>query len=45
MEDHFINSHANNVTHSFFDYLRPLLGSNLPQVARFREHRVPKKAI
>jgi len=45
MEDHFINAHANGVTHAFHDYLRPLLGSNLPQVARFREHRVPKKAI
>jgi 6-phosphofructokinase 1 len=45
MEDHFINAHANNVTHSFHDYLRPLLGSNMPLVARFREHRVPKKSI
>jgi 6-phosphofructokinase len=45
MEDHFINSHANGVTRAFHDYLRPLLGANLPQVARFREHRVPKKAI
>jgi ATP-dependent phosphofructokinase / diphosphate-dependent phosphofructokinase len=45
MEDHFINAHANGVTHAFHDYLRPLLGSNLPQVARFREHRVAKRAI
>jgi ATP-dependent phosphofructokinase / diphosphate-dependent phosphofructokinase len=45
MEDHFINAHANGVTHAFHDYLRPLLGASLPQVARLREHRVPKKAI
>jgi 6-phosphofructokinase 1 len=45
MEDHFINSHDNGVTHAFHEYLRPLLGSNLPLVARFREHRVPKRAI
>lgn len=45
MEDHFINHSGNDVTHSFHDYLRPLLGSNMPQVARFREHRVPKSKI
>ena len=45
MEDHFINAHANGVTHAFHDYLRPLLGARLPQVARLREHRVAKKAI
>jgi 6-phosphofructokinase 1 len=43
MEDHFINAHANGVTHAFHDYLRPLLGANLPNVARLREHRVPKR--
>ena len=45
MEDHFISAAANDVTPSFFDYLRPLLGSNIPPVARFREQRVAKAAI
>jgi 6-phosphofructokinase 1 len=37
MEDHFISESANDVTPAFFDYLRPLLGSNMPAVARLRE--------
>jgi len=45
MEDEFIAATANNVTPAFHDYLRPLLGSNMPTVARLREHRVPKSAI
>jgi 6-phosphofructokinase 1 len=45
MEDHLISASANDVTPAFFDYLRPLLGSNLPSVARFREQRVAKAAI
>jgi 6-phosphofructokinase len=44
MEDHFIAASANDVTPAFFDYLRPLLGSNLPSVSRFREKRVAKAA-
>jgi len=44
MEDHFIAASANDVTPAFHDYLRPLLGAELPQVARLRAHRVEKKA-
>ena len=42
MEDPFINHAGNDVTHAFHDYLRPLLGSNMPSVAKLREHRVAK---
>ena len=45
MEDAFIAKSANDVTPAFVEYLRPLLGSNLPGVSRLREHRVPKAAI
>jgi ATP-dependent phosphofructokinase / diphosphate-dependent phosphofructokinase len=45
MEDRFISESANDVTPAFHDYLRPLLGSNMPRVARLREHRVPKVKI
>jgi len=45
MEDQFISASANDVTPAFFDYLRPLLGSNMPSVGRFREQRVAKAAI
>jgi 6-phosphofructokinase 1 len=45
MEDNLIAASANDVTPAFFDYLRPLLGSNLPSVGRFREQRVAKAAI
>jgi 6-phosphofructokinase len=44
MEDHFIAASANDVTPAFHDYLRPLVGAELPQVARLRAHRVEKKA-
>jgi 6-phosphofructokinase len=44
MEDHFIAANANDVTPAFHAYLRPLLGAELPQVARLRAHRVAKKA-
>jgi hypothetical protein len=30
------------VTAAFADYLRPLLGSDLPQVARLQASRIPK---
>jgi 6-phosphofructokinase 1 len=43
MEDHFLNADGNGVTPAFHDYLRPLLGSDLPQVARLRARRVPKR--
>ena len=42
MEDAFIAASANDVTPAFNDYLRPLLGSNLPEVARLREAKVAK---
>ena len=42
MEDAFIAASANDVTPAFDDYLRPLLGSNLPDVARLREAKVAK---
>ena len=44
MEDRFINAEGNGVTSAFRDYLRPLLGTGLPQIARLRGHRVAKKA-
>src|SRR5271154_4712926 len=42
MEDAFIAASANDITPEFDDYLRPLLGSNLPEVARLREAKVAK---
>jgi ATP-dependent phosphofructokinase / diphosphate-dependent phosphofructokinase len=45
MEDKFIAKSNNDVTPAFVEYLRPLLGSNMPRVSRLREHRVPKAAI
>ncbi len=44
MEDHLIAASANDVTPAFYDYLRPLIGADWPQVARLRAHRVEKKA-
>ncbi|HXT09515.1 MAG TPA: 6-phosphofructokinase [Roseiarcus sp.] len=44
MEDRFINAPGNDVTGAFHDYLRPLLGSGLPQIARLRAHQVAKTA-
>lgn len=38
MEAAFIDSHRNNVTPAFQDYLRPLLGSGLPKIARLQTH-------
>lgn len=40
--DEFINAAGNDVTEAFRTYLRPLLGSNLPDPFRLRQHRVPK---
>jgi len=42
MEDELISPAGNDVTPKFFDYLRPLLGSNLPTVARLRADKVAK---
>jgi 6-phosphofructokinase 1 len=42
MEDVLIAAAGNDVTPAFHDYLRPLLGSDMPEVARLREHRVAK---
>ena len=44
MPDDFINEAGNHVTPAFLDYLRPLLGSGLPDPAQFRSssNRVAK---
>jgi ATP-dependent phosphofructokinase / diphosphate-dependent phosphofructokinase len=42
MEDAFIASSGNDVTAAFCDYLRPLLGSGMPEAFRLRPHPVPK---
>jgi hypothetical protein len=34
MDDAFINAAGNDVTSAFRDYLRPLLGSDVPQAHR-----------
>jgi ATP-dependent phosphofructokinase / diphosphate-dependent phosphofructokinase len=42
MEDDFITPSGNGVTHVFHAYLRPLLGANLPEIARLRMSEVAK---
>jgi len=44
MPDEFINEAGNDITPAFIDYLRPLLGSNLPDPAQLRtsSNRVAK---
>jgi 6-phosphofructokinase 1 len=42
MDDAFINAAGNDVTAAFRDYLRPLLGSGLPQAHRLRGAAVQK---
>lgn len=42
MDDAFINAAGNDVTPAFRDYLRPLLGSGLPQAHRLRGAAVEK---
>jgi ATP-dependent phosphofructokinase / diphosphate-dependent phosphofructokinase len=42
MDDAFINAAGNDVTAAFRDYLRPLLGSDLPQAHRLRGAAVQK---
>ena len=42
MEDQLINAAGNDVTPAFHDYLRPLLGADMPEVARLRGATVAK---
>ena len=42
MPDEFINAEGNHVTDAFWSYVRPLVGSGLPQSARIRAPRVDK---
>lgn len=42
MPDSFINQEGNNVTEEFKNYLRPLLGSNMPEAHRLRAPKVLK---
>jgi ATP-dependent phosphofructokinase / diphosphate-dependent phosphofructokinase len=42
MEDVFINNAGTGITEAFVNYLKPLLGSGLPQMARLRQNLVEK---
>ena len=42
MEDAFITEAGNDVTNEFIMYLRPLLGSGMPDAHRLRPNKVPK---
>ncbi len=42
MDDTFINTEGNGITDAFVQYLRPLLGSALPEAARLRSAPVAK---
>jgi 6-phosphofructokinase len=42
MDDAFIAETGNDVTPAFFDYLRPLLGADMPQAGRLRAPAVGK---
>ncbi|MCW5700137.1 MAG: 6-phosphofructokinase [Rhodospirillales bacterium] len=42
MADEFINAESNNVTDEFIYYLRPLLGTGIPEVSRLRLNKVKK---
>jgi 6-phosphofructokinase 1 len=42
MEDELIAAAGNDVTPKFFEYLRPLLGKGVPEVARLRAGKVAK---
>jgi ATP-dependent phosphofructokinase / diphosphate-dependent phosphofructokinase len=44
MEDRLIAKAGNDVTQAIHDYLAPLLGSGLPEVARLRMIKVAKAA-
>ena len=45
MEDVLINEQGNDVTAEFFDYLRPLLGADMPEVAKLRAAKVAKAGV
>ena len=45
MEDHLINAAGNDVTPAFRDYLRPLLGADMIEVARLRAAKVEKAGV
>jgi 6-phosphofructokinase 1 len=45
MEDRFIAHSGNNVTNAFHDYLRPLLGADMPEIAHLRAGRVTKATM
>jgi 6-phosphofructokinase 1 len=45
MEDHLINAAGNDVTAAFHDYLRPLLGADVIDVARLRAAKVEKAGV
>lgn len=42
MPDNFISEDGNHVTEDFRNYIRPLLGSNMPQVHKIRAPKVKK---
>jgi 6-phosphofructokinase 1 len=42
MDDEFLNAAGNDVTDAFRLYLRPLLGSGMPDAFRLRPNTVPK---
>jgi 6-phosphofructokinase 1 len=42
MPDEFIAESGNDITDAFRLYLRPLLGSGMPDAYRLRLNRVPK---
>ena len=42
MEDEFLSSCGSNVTEAFQNYLRPLLGSGLPDAYHLRPNKVAK---
>jgi 6-phosphofructokinase len=45
MEDHLINAAGNDVTPAFHDYLHPLLGADVIEVARLRGAKVEKAGL
>ena len=44
MPDNFISEHANTITDAFRDYLRPLLGADMPAKAKLKAPHVAKLA-
>ena len=42
MPSQFINEESNNITPAFKDYLRPLLGKNITEVAYLSSGKIPK---